>query len=192
MGEPYPWQTIASQKAAGTLFNTYTTAKSVINVTETVPIVGNYMQAGRRFRIHAYGGLSNIVTTPGTVTFQVNMGSIAVFSSGAIQMSTTANVLVPWWLDIEMRLDIAGNGTNAKFMGGGLLCGLNFTIGAGANPTVTDTAITVPVTSPADGTGFDSTVSQTLDFFVGFSISNAGNGVQVQDYSVSTTASGGT
>jgi hypothetical protein len=192
MGEPYLRQTLASQKANGTLFNTFTTAKSILNVTELLPIVGNFMQAGRRFHVHAYGGLSNIVTTPGTVTFQIMMGSVAVFTTGAIQMTTTANTLSPFWLDVDMRLDIAGSGTTAKFMGGGFLAALNLTIGSGANPTVTDTGIVVPVTAPADGTGFDSTVSEILDFWTGFSISNAGNGVQIYDYYVETFASGGT
>jgi hypothetical protein len=175
---------LASQKAAGTLFNTYTTAKSVLNVADLLPIPGNYLQVGSKLRIKAWGGLSNIVTTPGTVTFQVNMGSIAVWSSGAIQMTTTANTLSPFRLETTIRLDSSGSGTAAKFIGEGFLSALNLTIGSGANPTVTDTAIVVPVAAPAVGTGFDSTISNILDFFVGFSISNSGNGVQLYDYTV--------
>jgi hypothetical protein len=34
------------------------------------------------------------------------------------------------------------------------------------------------------GTGFDSTIANLLDFWTAFSISNAGNGVQVYDYTV--------
>ena len=129
-------------------------------------------------------GLSNIVTTPGTVTFQVMMGSIVVWTSGAIQMTTTANTLSPLELEVNLRLDSAGSGTAAKFMAVGKIGALNLTIGSGANPTVTDTFITVPVTSPAVGTGFDSTIADILDFWTGFSISNAGNGVQIYDYTV--------
>lgn len=183
MGIYFP-QTIASQTAAGTLFNTYTTAKSVINVTELVPMPGNYLKVGAKFRIRAMFGLSNIVTTPGTVTFQVMMGSVAVWSSGAVQMTTTANTLAPVELEVNLRLDTAGSGTTAKFMATGKVIGLNLTIGSGANPTVTDTAIVLPVTAPAVGTGFDSTVSEILDFWTGFSISNAGNGIQLYDYTV--------
>ena len=185
---PFYIQTLASQKAAGTLFNTYTAAKSVINVTELVPIPGNYMQIGSKFRIKAWGGLSNVTATPGTVTFQIMMGSIVVYTTGAIQMSTTANTLSPLKFEATLRLDSAGAGTAAKFIGEGVLGALNLTIGAGANPTVTDTFAVVPVTSPAVGTGFDSTVSEILDFWVGFSISNAGNGVQIYDYTVEQLA----
>lgn len=183
MGIYFP-QVLTSQLAAGALFNTYTTAKSVLNVTELVPMPGNYLKTGSKLRIRAAGGLSNIVTTPGTVTFQVMMGSVAVFTTGAIQMTTTANTLSPFELEVNLRLDSAGSGTAAKFLGMAKIGALNLSIGSGANPTVTDTFITVPVTAPAVGTGFDSTVSEILDFWTGFSISNAGNGVQLYDYSV--------
>jgi hypothetical protein len=43
-----------------------------------------------------------------------------------------------------------------------------------------------PATAPAVGTGFDSTVANLLDFWAGFSISNAGNGVQIHQYVVSS------
>jgi hypothetical protein len=183
-GVPQFPQVLASQIANGTLFNTYTTAKSVINVTELVPMPGNYLRPGSKFRIRVWGALSNIVTTPGTVTFQIMIGTIVVWTSGAIQMTTTANTLTPFTLEVEIRLATAGSGTSAAFIGGGKLSALNLSIGSGANPTVTDTIIMVPTTAPANGTGFDSTISDILDFWVGFSISNAGNGVQVYDYLV--------
>jgi len=184
MADPFPVQTLASQRAVGILYNTYTTAKSVLNPQDLVALPVNYLQVGSKYQIRARGGLSNIVTTPGTVTFQVMMGSVVVFTTGAIQMTTTANTLLPFDFDVTMRLDSSGSGTSAKFLGMGKLAGIGLTIGSGANPTVTDTFITVPVTAPAVGTGFDSTVSEILDFWVGFSSSNAGNGVQLYDYEV--------
>jgi hypothetical protein len=188
---PFVVQTLASQQSVGTLFNTYTTAKSVINATDLFTFPANSLRAGSKLRIKSWGGLSNIVTTPGTVTFQVMMGSIVVFTTGAIQMTTTANTLSPFKFEATLRLDSAGSGTAAKFIGEGVLGALNLTIGSGANPTVTDTFAVVPVTAPAVGTGFDSTVANTLDFWVGFSISNAGNGVQVYDYTVEQLAGAG-
>lgn len=52
----------------------------------------------------------------------------------------------------------------------------------GAN---TMTAINAPATAPAVGTGFDSTAAAALDLWAGFSISNSGNGIQIQQYHVS-------
>lgn len=183
-GVPYFSQCLVSQVAAGTLFNTFTTAKSVINATELVALPANYLAVGSKLRIRAMGGLSNIVTTPGTVVFQVMMGTIVVWSSGTLQMTTTANTLTPFELEVNLRLDSIGVTTAAKFMATGKLMALDATIGSGANPTVTDTAVVLPVTAPAVGTGFDSTIANTLDFWAGFSISNAGNGVQIYDYAV--------
>jgi hypothetical protein len=113
------------------------------------------------------------------------MGSIVVYTSGAIQMSTTAHTLRPFELDVTLRLDSAGSGTAAKFMAGGYATALNLQLGAGAvDGTVTESIIAAPATAPAVGTGFDSTISNILDFWTGFSISNGGNGVQLYDYTV--------
>lgn len=181
---PYYVQTLASQKANGTLFNTYTTAKSVLNVGDLTPIPGNYFQIGSKIRVRAFGGLSNIVTTPGTVTFQVNMGAVAILSSGALQMTTTANTLSPFRLEMWLRMQTVGSGTAATWIGGGVISALNLSLSAGANPTLTDAILAAPAGAPAVGSGYDSTTQQVLDFFVGFSISNAFNGVQLYDYDV--------
>lgn len=189
---PFPVQTLSSQQAAGTLFNTFTTAKSVLNATELYTFPANTLRVGSKLRIRAMFGLSNIVTTPGTVVWQVMMGSVVAWTSGNVQMSTTANTLAPVELEINLRLDSAGSGTAAKFMGVGKVIGINPQLGAGAaNGAVTDSAITLPTTAPAVGTGWDSTVAETLDFWTGFSISNAGNGIQLYDYAVEMLAGAG-
>lgn len=181
-------QVLTTQRAVGTLFNTFTTAKSIINATELVTVPANYMKVGEKFRVKAWGGLSNIVTTPGTVAFQLMMGSIVAWSSGNVQMSTTAHTLIPFDLEVTLRLDSVGAGTAAKFIGGGNLGGIMFTVGAGADSTTVVGRFPVPATAPAVGTGFDSTIANILDFWAGFSISNAGNGVQLYDYSVEQLA----
>lgn len=183
-GVPQFPQILTSQYKAGTLLNTYTTAKSVINPEDLITLPPNYEKVATKFRVRAAGGLSNIVTTPGTVTFQVMMGSIVVWTSGAIQMSTTAHTLIPFWLDVFLRVDSSGSGTNAKMLGMGKLNGIMFTVGSGADSTTVVGEFPVPATAPAVGTGFDSTIANILDFWVGFSISNAGNGIQLYDYEV--------
>jgi len=187
MAAPYFSQVLASQKLNGTLFNTYTTAKTVLNPTELVQIPGNYLQIGSKLRIRAWGGLSNIATTPGTVTFQTMLGptsTIVAWTSGALQMTTTANTLSPFMFETVLRVNAVGITTAAALIGGGVVSALNFALSSVANPTLTDGVLAVPAGSPANGTGFDSTVTNVLDFWVGFSISNAGNGVQLYDYTV--------
>lgn len=181
-------QNLVSQRAAGTLFNTYTTAKTVINQQDLYGFYPNYFQIGTTLNVKARMAISNIVTTPGTMVFQVMLGTIVVWSSGNIQLNATAHTLLPATLDVDLTCQLANTGVGgviAKFMGVGTLSGVMFTKTAaqtdGAN---TETTIQVPVTAPALGTAFDGTISQILDFWVGFSISNSGNGVQMAQYMV--------
>jgi hypothetical protein len=169
-------QGLSAQKAAGTLFNTYTTAKSVINPTEIVPINGNYLTIGSRICIKVFGGLSNVVTAAPTFTFQIMLGSIVAFSTGAITTNATANTLLPFELEANLRVDSIGSGTAAKFMGRArVLCDAFAALSV---------ARLWPTTSPTLGNGFDSTIANNLDFWCGISASNAGNGIQVYDYEV--------
>lgn len=184
-GVPQFPQILTSQSKAGTLFNTYTTAKSVINAEDLVTIPANYEKLATKFRVRVAGGISNIVTTPGTITFQCMMGSIVAFTSGAIQMNATAHTLLPFWLDVVLRVDSTGSGTAAKFLGMGKVNGIMFTNTAAQVDAVNTTGeFPCPATAPAVGTGFDSTIANILDFWTGFSISNAGNGIQIYDYEV--------
>jgi hypothetical protein len=138
-------------------------------------------------RISARGALSNIVTTPGTIQFLLKLGTVAapvtVFDSGTIQLNATAHTTLPFALDITLRADTEGSGTNAKLFGHGEVCGIMFTRPAGQ----TDSAqghqvIRVPQTAPVLGAGFDSSVVTDLDLWAGFSISNAGNGIRIDQY----------
>ena len=109
--QPYYSQVLASQRANGTLFNTFTTAKSILNVTELGPIPGNYLQVGSKLRVRMSGGLSNIVTTPGTVTFQIMMGAIVVWTSGAVQLSLAVpqDLIIPFTCTLR-EVDIVTQG----------------------------------------------------------------------------------
>lgn len=179
-------QGFVPQTASGTLFNTYTTAKTVINQQSLLGIPANNLRVGDMFRITAWGAISNIVTTPGTIVFQIMMGSVVAWTSGNIQLNASAHTTLPFCLEVECTVQLVNTtvgGAVAKILGMGRLNGVMFTKTAGQTDGAnTETTMMVPVTAPAQGTAFDSTVSQTLDFWVGFSISNAGNGVQIHQY----------
>jgi hypothetical protein len=181
--------TLISQQAAGTLLNTFTTAKSVINSQAVLQLPpGFFNTIGQVMRVQVMGGISNIVTTPGTITFQIMLNStpIIVFTSGALQLNATAHTTLPFVFDATLTLVSVGGGTSAAFMGMGTVSGTMFTITAAQVDAVNTTGIfQCPVTAPANGTGFNSTVQNQLDFWAGFSTSNAGNGIQVNQYTVS-------
>ena len=185
-------QCLKTQHAAGTLFNTYTTAKSVINSQAIARIPGDCapLQLGDMLHVRVSGGISNVVTSQRTFTFQVMVGpaipvTIIAHASQALLTTTTAHTLIPFVYDVWMRLDSEGSGTAAKFLSQAQLNGIMFPIsGAVADPTLTTGMILCPATAPAVGTGFDSTVANYLDFFVGLSVSESTTGIQIYQYSV--------
>lgn len=178
-------EVVAWQAAAGTLFNTYTTAKSVINPQALVSLPPNYLQLGRMLRIKVQGGISNVVTSQRTFTFQVMLGSIVVHTSGAITTTTTAHTTIPFDYEVLMRVNAVGTGTSANFVSQGVLRGIMFVIsGAVADPTAGVGTIMCPNTAPAAGTGFDSTIANVLDFWVGLSASESTTGIQIDKYVV--------
>jgi hypothetical protein len=188
MGKQTWQETLVTQQAAGTSFGTYTTNKTVINAQALVVLPANFWYIGRKMRITVRGGVGSLVTTPGTMNFAVRMGptgNISVFDSGAVQLNATAHTAIPFFAEIGLTCRSIGNATTATLMGVGAFSSRAFCITAGQ----TDDAqgmqtIISPQTAMAVGTGFDSTVASILDFWVGFSISNAANTVIVQEYIV--------
>ena len=178
-------QTLVTQQAAGTLFNTYTAAKTVINPQALLTLPAGFFNIGKMLRIFVAGAISNIVTTPGLMNFQVKIGAAIVFDTGNIQLNATAHTLLPFWLDLVLTCRAIGNGTNANLMGIGSCSGIMFTRTAAQIDDVQGCqTILVPQTAPAVGAGFDSTIANIVDFWCGFTINNAGNGVQIQQYKV--------
>lgn len=179
-------ETIAVQRAVGTLRDTYTTPISVINPDALAYINGNRLKVGDILRIFATGSVKNIVTTPGLMNFQVRMGptaNISVFDTGNIQLNATAHAILPFWLEIEMTLRAVGNSTNANWAGQAMVTGRQFTLTAGQVDDAQEMkTILAPTTAPAVGTGYDSTVASILDLWAGFTINNVGNGIQVHQY----------
>lgn len=179
-GTPEFPQKLASATTAATALASFTTAVSAINPTEIVPIPGNYLKVGSRFRITIFGALSNVVTAAPTFTFQVMIGSVVAFTTGAVTTNTTANTNIPCKIVFDLRVDSIGSSTAAKLVGSATLLCTAFAAGS--------TAITLPTTAPAVGTGFDSTVANNLDFWVACQTSNASNAFRVWDYMVEQLA----
>lgn len=179
-GVPQFSQMLTSSKADGAAFNTFTTAKSVINASELVGFPVNYVTIGSRFRVRAMGGWSNVVTAQNQLTFQVMVGSVIAFSSGAIASSATAAVGLPFEIIFDLRINslttVAGTPAT-QFRGVSKFTG---PIGASA----AQTSSLFPTAAPALGTAFDGSVGANIDFWVACQTSNAGNGVQIFDYSV--------
>lgn len=180
------WQeTIASMTSAGPVKNTWTTAATGLNPQALVSLPPNYLYPGKQLRITVLGALSNVVTAQPTFAFQVMIGAVIAWTSGNVLTNQTAHTLLPFKLVIDLRCDTVGSGTSAKFLGIGMLTGVQFLAsGTGADPVATHASLMLPVTAPAVGTGFDASIANVLDFFVACSASNAGNGITIHEYYV--------
>lgn len=191
-------QLIAVLPIQGTLLNTFTTAKSLTSTsTEAsqaiVALPSGFFQRGGYLRVTTWFGLSNIITTPGTFTLQIMLGSTVAFTTGAINFtSTAANTLIPTKAVFDLTVQKVGVG-NAQLMGNSVVSGVSIAGTTGlANGAANTGQVIAPTTAPALGTAFDSTIAQTLDIFGAFSISNAGNGIQLAQYAVESWGNTGT
>lgn len=177
------WQeTLVSSQVAGTLFNTYTTAKTVLPNGCLYTLPANWWYVGRMLRVTVIGAESHRVTGPDTMTFQLMMGSVAAFSSGALALTTTAHTTIPFFAQCVVTCRAVGPSTSANLMGQWMVEGQGFGMTAAADNAAGTGYAMGPNTAPAVGTGFDSTATQTVDFFAAQSFSGAGNGIQVQQY----------
>ena len=185
-------QVLANINAAGTLYNTFTTAKSMLtSATSTgasagfISLPSGFFQIGSMLEIDFHAGVS--WASGNTMTFQVNVGAAIAFTSDAIKVTTTGGTTEPCYGRILLTCRSVGNGTLATLMGGGFIVGrmiappgsipgANYAAGMGESMLKEGT--------PAAGAGFDSTVANTLDFLVAMGTSSASNGFQLQQYRV--------
>jgi hypothetical protein len=151
---------------------------------DKITIPPAWLEVGKAMRITLVGDISNIVTTPGTLTLDVRLGSVVAYNGGAMQLSTTAHTTLPFWADMLLTVRAEGQSTSANLIGQGRFTSQALSLTAVADSTTTPASLLAPNTTPAVGTGYDSTAAQTLDVFATFSIANAGNLIQLQQYVV--------
>jgi hypothetical protein len=133
---------------------------------------------GKMIRVTATGRVSNIVTTPGTLTMDLRLGATVVFNGGAMALNTTAKTNVSW--KAQILLTQRAVGTAATLMGGGEWASESV-VGAASGVAG---QISLPASAPAVGSTFDATTALQLDLFAAWSIANAGNTLQLHQFLV--------
>lgn len=179
------WQEcLVSAQVDGPALNTSTTATSLIGAAGSAQaaakftLPANFFSIGKVLRLTALGRISNIVTTPGTLTLDVRFGGTVVFNGGAIPLNAVAKTNVSWRLVALLTCRAIGAGTTANLFGMG-----DFTSESVVSSIAgTSNDVLLPASVPAVGGGFDSTAAQAVDLFGTWSISNAGNSVQLHEY----------
>lgn len=136
---------------------------------------------GKTLRIRAAGRISNIVTTPGTLTLRVKLDTIVVAASSAMQLNAVAKTNVSWLLEWELTVRSLGASAAATFMHQGLWTSESV-VGSPAPSAGGSGALLIPASAPAVGTGFDSTVAAQLDLAAIFSLT--GNSIQLHQFTL--------
>lgn len=156
-------QTLITAQVAGSAL-TAAAAASALPAAAKFTFPANLLKIGDVLQVKARGIISNVITTPGTARFDVRLGSVVAFDTGALNLNIIAKTNVPWQLDLDLVVRSIGASTSAQFWGQGTF--VSEAVIASPLPTVGGNGIlNVPVSSVALGTGFDSTISNVIDLF---------------------------
>lgn len=124
--------------------------------------------------------MSTVVTTPGTLTLELRLGSTAIFSSGAMTLNTTAQTNVHAILKGELVLRAFGGSTSTTFFPKGCTFKSHAVIGSPAPTAGGCGEHLLPYnTAPAVGTGVDNGAAQLIELFGTWSVANAANSIQL-------------
>lgn len=175
------WQeTMIWAVSDGTALTASTTRTSILPAHAKWTAPANYFNfVGKTVRVTAKGRVSNIVTTPGTLTLDIGIGATNLWTSGAMALNTTAKTNVTWILEVEMVLRTLGNGSASNFM----------SIGQWTSESVVGSAAGVanticgPASAPAVGGNFDAATANIWDLFGTWSLNNA-NSIQVHNFKI--------
>lgn len=179
------WQeTLITAQVDGTALASSTAATSLLPPAARYALPSNFFAViGKRIRITARGRISTVVTTPGTLTLDIRLGTTVVFNGGAMNLNVTAQTNASWLFEAELLCRSIGASTTATLIGVGSFTSRAI-IGSAAVAAGGVTVTPLPDTAPAVGTGFDSTVTNYVDLFGTWSVSNAANSIQVHQYSL--------
>jgi hypothetical protein len=175
-------QTLVASQIAGTQISNTVTATTLLPAAAKITLPNNFFSIGTTLRIKGVCAVSNVVTTPGTLTIDIRFGGTVVFTSGAMQMSTTAHTTLPLWY--EILLTCRAIGTTANLMGQGFATSQVLSLTATADSTTTPATLLMPNTIPTVGSNFDSTTTQQIDNFATFSVNTNPTNIQQFMYTV--------
>lgn len=156
-----------------------TTATSLLPPAAKKTLAANFVEVNDGLMVDAHGRISNIVTTPGTLTLDLKLGSVVVATSGAMALNVVAKTNVPWVL--RWQLTCRAIGTSANFMHQGTWTS-EAVIGSPLPSAGGAGTLLLPSSAPAVGSTFDSTAAQVVDLVATWSVANAGNSITLHGF----------
>jgi hypothetical protein len=174
------WQeTLAFASGDGAQLVSSTTATSIIPSGAKITLPAGYFNfIGKALRLTLLGRMSCLNPTPGNFTLDMRLGSVVAANGGAMALNTTAaKTNVSFKAVLEATCRAIGSSTSANLMFQWWVQSEAIALAATGVGT-----LFAPASTPAVGTGFDSTAAQTVDVFGTFSISNAANAITIHQY----------
>ena len=169
---------LASASADGAALTNSVAAASILHGSGIGALPANALQVGSQIQILLRGRISTVVTTPGTLTFDLRMGGVIISAFGAIALNTVAQVNATFECTFIAVVRSLGSGAGAT-----ALCTGRFVsramVGSPAAGAGGIGETLLPDTAPAVGTGFDSSAAQALNIFATWSVASASNSIQV-------------
>lgn len=175
------WQApLISQADGGALTNSTALTSILVGAGKYTMRAGEFLP-GTWWRIAANGRISTLAATPGTLTFDVTIGGIVVFNSGAISLNTTAQTNATWRLTLDLQVRSIGSGTLATIIG----IGEFRSAAVVGSPAGAANAAVLPATAPAVGGGFDSMSAALVDLRAAWSVASASNSITAHQFLLS-------
>lgn len=147
-----------------------------------------YMTPGRTLELYAWGVLSNVVTTPGTLIVRLRWGGVAgtvLLASGALALDTTARTNALWRLHAHVVCRTAG--ATGTFMSGGEFNTPDTLSSTAANllPPLLGSA-GAPLASGNAAVTVDTTTAKLLSFTAQFSVATSPTNLTCQGRIIKT------
>lgn len=179
--------TLVEGQADGTAVANSTTETTLLPPVAKIFLPSGYInRVGKSFFVRAGGRISNIVTTPGTLTLKFKLGptaNIAVATSQAFQLNAVAKTNVAWSLELHMLVRSIGASTSATIFPTGIWTSES-NVGSAVPASGSPGGAIWQTATPVVGTGFDSSVANQIDLTATFSIANAGNTIQLHTFAL--------
>jgi hypothetical protein len=156
---PY-YATLMTSQIAGPTLTSSTSFQSMLPLQAKYTFPSQFFQfIGQQIRVRAAGTITTS-TSPGTLTFQVNIGSAnnPQFTSGTMTLVASLTT-VTFIADVTMTVRALDSASAAACT----VMGIGFFQCVAITATVTSGGSIMPQTSPAVGGAFDNSATQLLD-----------------------------
>lgn len=175
-------QCLITSQVDGAAYGNSTTANTPLQpAAAALTVPTNFFYIGKKLRMMASGRISNTVTAV-NLTLGVAFGTLAtpiiVFNGGTNSLVARATTNVTWNLEIDLICRAIGSGTSANMFGIGQLCS-EACPGSSAGVATTQS---LPLSAPAVGTGFDSTITNVIQLVATWGTAAAGNTITCHLY----------